>query len=1125
MTDGRRTQVVLLDERRLEFLVQSKLFSGDLLDLVASHCNLKEKEFFGLAFTDETGHNNWLQHDRRVLEHEFPKKSGLLGLSFKVRYFVESITILRDTITIELFFLQAKQAIFKGDLEVDSETAFELAAHILQALHGDFTSDYAAKNNLKKLPVLPTSALKDHPSLSYCEDRVLYYYRRLAGQNRGQAIVNYMSIIESLPTYGVHYYEVKDKSGLPWWLGFSHKGIGQYDITDKVTPRKVFQWRQLENLYFRDRKFSIEVHDPRRVSLSRRTFGPSNVTVHAWYGNPVLVKSMWAMAISQHQFYLDRKQSKASLPSFRSLGEIADELTESRLSLTSKSSQASDLTHDSSSISLSAISNGVSSEILATQQAAQREMILALKSRKEALEERLKLKVDCLKELCIKEAEIIGELPQEYPLVPGEPLPQVRRRVGTGFQLSDKLVNKQFDSHDDELHMLEVECELQSKITSAALSLANDPRINKKARKSRKETYKKAAEKLTELEKKLHNVKLQLGYSSSFVPVRLMNFQDDESSLSDSVSENSQPIFIGPPQTPPISRKSSDGSIRIIRSPHVEVIELQRTPSSRSTSTNRSRSPASERNVRKPISSQYLYFDKSVRRSMSDRHKPPSRMPGHRSRERTPAKWRSKTPEPPKMRPTIVDSMENLDQQPPRPTTPVILYPEREHADHRNYQELPEPPQRQQHTAVFTFQESTPKRPSHFETSSQRSDSPCSNRQRHASSTSNLSSSGKNGRDFLPFDNPEYHQQPTSLSQPASPRKHVSLGTLQNKCNSLPMGEAEDDNLGYTPYVSRTKYRSQHYPTYSTNSRFSDFSPKQFDFDDVNVYINQPYRHPDDDNSSSTSSSKQGSLDDRTHCVEMYRHDNDEPAKALSRVAKSMELLRDATLSIPNSRVSVDSVRTQESDETTPMQNLVRGTKSMENNLQRSSSSSDSSSCGGGGGGYITSVSHNPRAPLQQQYVASSSSQTSYEPTPVRPYYGTSKSPGYSRRAMNTSYRSVPSSPAHHRNTRTNVGITPAASLKPAEFHTATSTSVRPAPSYTVKVASKTHYQPVQPMTCEAVPKPGNPNRLYSESYTIENYQGDAGESLAEAFSEEMLAWYEENEQSFTSKTSNSTYV
>ena len=31
----------------------------------------------------------------------------------------------------------------------------------------------------------------------------------------------------------------QDKQGLPWWLGISYKGIGQYDLQDKVKPRKV----------------------------------------------------------------------------------------------------------------------------------------------------------------------------------------------------------------------------------------------------------------------------------------------------------------------------------------------------------------------------------------------------------------------------------------------------------------------------------------------------------------------------------------------------------------------------------------------------------------------------------------------------------------------------------------------------------------------------------------------------------------------------------------------------------------------------------------------------------------------------------------------------------------------
>ncbi|XP_058047953.1 FERM domain-containing protein 4A isoform X7 [Ahaetulla prasina] len=534
MTEGRRCQVHLLDDRKLELLVQPKLLSKELLDLVASHFNLKEKEYFGIAFTDETGHLNWLQLDRRVLEHDFPKKSGLVVLYFCVRFYIESISYLKDNATIELFFLNAKSCIYKELIEVDSEVVFELAAYILQEAKGDFSSNETVRTDLKKLPALPTQALKEHPSLAYCEDRVIEHYKKLNGQTRGQAIVNYMSIVESLPTYGVHYYAVKDKQGIPWWLGLSYKGIFQYDYHDKVKPRKIFQWRQLENLYFREKKFSVEVHDPRRASVTRRTFGHSGIAVHTWYACPALIKSIWAMAISQHQFYLDRKQSKSKIHATRSLSEIAIDLTETGTLKTSKLANMGSKGKIISGSSGSLLSSG--SQESDSSQSAKKDMLAALKSRQEALEETLRQRLEELKKLCLREAELTGKLPREYPLNPGEEPPMVRRRIGTSFKLDEqKMLPK---GEEAELERLEREFAIQSQITEAARRLASEPNVSKKLKKQRKTSYLNALKKLQEIENSINEYRIRSGKKPTQRASLIIddgNIASEDSSLSDAL--------------------------------------------------------------------------------------------------------------------------------------------------------------------------------------------------------------------------------------------------------------------------------------------------------------------------------------------------------------------------------------------------------------------------------------------------------------------------------------------------------------------------------------------------------------------------------------------------------------
>ncbi|XP_077308004.1 FERM domain-containing protein 4B isoform X2 [Lithobates pipiens] len=503
MAEGRHCKVHLLDDRKLELLVQPKLLSHELLDLVASHFNLKEKEYFGISFLDDTGQYSWLQMEQRVLDHDLPKKPGPVTLYFVVRFYIESITFLKEVTTVELFFLNAKACLFKGQIDVASETVFKLAALILQEARGDYSSDENARKDLKVLPALPTRTLQEHPSLTYCEDRVIEHFKKLKGVTRGQAIVRYMKIVEALPTYGVHYYKVKDKQGIPWWLGISFKGIGQYDIQDKIKPRKLFQWKQLENLYFREKKFAVEVHDPRRITVSRRTFGQSSFVVQTWYASNSLIKSIWVMAISQHQFYLDRKQSKAKIPTARSLDELAMDLTENSTSRISKMVDGKNPVIMASSGSL--ISSGsIDSEVSEEQKA---EKIQELKKKEKDLQEVLLKKIDELKKICMREAELTGKLPSEYPLIPGEKPPNVRRRMGTAFKLDDILLNEE----DSDLKNLEHKFLIQQQMVEATKKLLMEPDLGKNVKRKRKQDYSDSIKRLQDIESSINEYRVKSG--------------------------------------------------------------------------------------------------------------------------------------------------------------------------------------------------------------------------------------------------------------------------------------------------------------------------------------------------------------------------------------------------------------------------------------------------------------------------------------------------------------------------------------------------------------------------------------------------------------------------------------
>ena len=211
---------------------------------------------------------------------------------------------------------------------------------------------------------------------------------------------------------------------------------------------------------------------------------------------------------------MDRKQARLrGQAQHRSLKEIARDLTRSSASLSSASSASNvSLSGSSHSVAVSGSTLGAGepdTELTEEARRARMEMVAALKARREALEAKLKEKKALLKEVCLKEGELTGELPPEIPLAPGEPLPTIRRRVGTEFQISESLMNKTGASERDGEHLaqLELELEIQSKITSAQLKLANDSSARKNVRRQRKVSYNQCQKKLKELEFKVASLK------------------------------------------------------------------------------------------------------------------------------------------------------------------------------------------------------------------------------------------------------------------------------------------------------------------------------------------------------------------------------------------------------------------------------------------------------------------------------------------------------------------------------------------------------------------------------------------------------------------------------------------
>ncbi|XP_073681979.1 innate immunity activator b [Garra rufa] len=156
-----------------------------------------------------------------------------------------------------------------------------------------------------------------------------------------------------------------------------------------------------------------------------------------------------------------------------------------------------------------------------------------MKLKQQALEDRLKMCLLELKKLCIREAELTGHLSSDYPLLPGEKPPQIRRRIGAAFKLDEPSILHR--TENSELNSVEANLALQQQIYVAAHRLCQEEHLSKAVKRSRLQQYQREERKLKDLQEAVFRLRLEHGRSS---PRPGMIVQrgciSDDSSLSDS---------------------------------------------------------------------------------------------------------------------------------------------------------------------------------------------------------------------------------------------------------------------------------------------------------------------------------------------------------------------------------------------------------------------------------------------------------------------------------------------------------------------------------------------------------------------------------------------------------------
>nr|XP_046154488.1 FERM, ARHGEF and pleckstrin domain-containing protein 1-like isoform X2 [Oncorhynchus gorbuscha] len=291
MPPGRHVtiKVRMLDDTEEVFDISQRASGKVLFDLVCTHLNLVEGDYFGLEYQDHKM-MVWLDLLKPIVKQL--RRPKHVVLRFVVKFFPPDHAQLLEELTRYLFALQIKHDLACGRLTCNDSSAALLVSHIIQSEIGDFEESQSRQH------LLNNSYIPDQMALM---DKIMEFHSENGGQTPAESDYQLLEVVRRLELYGVRLHPAKDREGSKLSLAVAHTGVLVFQGHTKINA---FNWSNVRKLSFKRKRFLIKL----RPDLNQSSYQD---TLEFLMGSRDCCKVFWKICVEYHAFFSLFEEPKA----------------------------------------------------------------------------------------------------------------------------------------------------------------------------------------------------------------------------------------------------------------------------------------------------------------------------------------------------------------------------------------------------------------------------------------------------------------------------------------------------------------------------------------------------------------------------------------------------------------------------------------------------------------------------------------------------------------------------------------------------------------------------------------------------------------------------------------------